>query len=489
MGIRVCGAIFRRTTQRAPKPKDFSLSVSQASPGRDMTTGPMTRHLLAVAWPVSVSFLVQTLYNLIDAYWLGKLGKTALVAPTITMNIVFVGIALAMGLGQAGTTLVSQYKGAGRPGAMGRAAGQSMLLQMVAGSLFAGLGLFFAVPLLHLLQTPVDAFDDSLVYLRWILTGVPLMFLFHTYQSIFFGLGDTVSPMRVNIISVAVNVVLDPILIFGWGPVPAMGVAGAAVATVIARCLASLLAMRELLFGRGFRIRWHNLRWDREMLLKLLRVGLPLSVGQTATSLGFTLLIGIVNGFGSSVTAAFGVGYRVIMMVSVPAMALGQANATAVGQNLGAGLADRAALSVRRSAALITVILLPLTTLTFFFGGSVTHWFIADPEVVAYGRALFRITSFSVFLFSLILVLFGAFQGAGKTVPVMVVNSGRLWLIRIPTTLLLMRLTDLGPSSIWWAMNLSNVIAGTVAFIWFLRGGWREPVIGRDAAPSTRESV
>ncbi len=445
-----------------------------------MTTGPMTRHLLAVAWPVSVSFLVQTLYNLIDAFWLGKLGKTALVAPTITMNIVFVGIALAMGLGQAGTTLVSQYKGAGRPGAMGRAAGQSLLLQMIAGSLFAALGLLFAAPLLRLLQTPSDAFGESLVYLRWILTGVPLMFLFHTYQSIFFGLGDTVGPMRVNIISVVVNVILDPILIFGWGPIPALGVAGAAVATVLARGLASLLAMRELLFGRGFRIRAADLRWDPAMLAKLLRVGLPLSVGQTATSLGFTLLIGIVNGFGSSVTAAFGVGHRVIMMVSVPAMALGQANATAVGQNLGAGFAERASLSVRRSAVLITAVLLPLTTLTFFFGGDLTHWFINDPEVVAYGRDLFRITSFSVFAFSLILVLFGAFQGAGKTIPVMVVNTGRLWGVRIPVTLLLTRLTDLGPSGLWWAMNLSNLIAGAVALVWFLRGSWREAIISRD---------
>ncbi len=447
-----------------------------------MTTGPMTNHLLAVAWPISVSFLVQTLYNLIDAYWLGKLGKTALVAPTISMNIVFVGVALAMGLGQAGTTLVSQYKGAGRPNAMGRAAGQSLLLQLIAGSIFAGLGLIFAPQLLQLLQTPADAFDESLTYLRWILAGVPLMFVFHVYQGIFFGLGDTTNPMRINIISVVLNLILDPILIFGWGPVPAMGVAGAAVATVISRALASFLAMRELMFGSGFRLRGQDLRWDRAMFLKLVRVGLPLSLGQAATSLGFTLLIGIVNGFGSSVTAAFGVGHRVIMMVSVPAIGLGQANATAVGQNLGAGFPDRAALSVRRSALLITCVLLPLTTLTYFFGGSLTHWFIDDPEVVAYGSDLFRITSFSVFTFSLILVLFGAFQGAGKTVPVMVVNTGRLWAIRIPATLLLTRWADWGPSGLWWAMNLSNLIAGAVAFVWFMRGDWRTPVIAADEA-------
>jgi putative MATE family efflux protein len=445
--------------------------------GRDMTQGSMTRHLAAVAWPVSVSFLLQTLYNLVDAFWLGKLGKSALVAPTITMNIVFVGIALAMGLGQAGTTLISQYKGAGQAHKMSQAAGQSLLLQVAAGCFLAVLGLAFAPNLLRLLHTPEDSFTGTLIYMRWILAGVPLMFIFHIYQGIYTGLGDTIGPMRINVATVTLNIILDPIFIFGLGPVPAMGVAGAAAATVISRGIASILAMRMLFGGGGFRIHMSDLHWNPQMLKKLLRIGLPLSIGQAATSLGFTLLIGIVNGFGSSVTAAFGVGHRVIMMVSVPAMALGQANATAVGQNLGAGFPERASLSVKRSAVLVTAILLPLTTLTFFFGGSLTHFFINDPEVINYGRDLFRITSFSVFAFSLILVLFGAFQGSGHTVPLMVVNAGRLWLIRIPATWFLAVFLGWGPLGLWWAMNLSNLIAGAVALGWFLRGSWKTPII------------
>ena len=450
---------------------------SKTSHGRDMTRGPMTGHLLAVAWPVSISFLLQTLYNLVDAFWLGKLGKEAIVAPTVTMNIVFFGIALAMGLGQAGTTLVSQYKGAGQEDRMGRAAGQSMILQLGIGTLLAALGLLFAPQLLRLLQTPADAFDQSLVYMRWILVGLPLMFIFYVYQGIYSGLGDTVGPMRINVVSVLLNIVLDPLLIFGWGPLPAWGVGGAAAATVLARGVASILAVRALMGGPGFRIQAGDLRWDRDMIARLLKVGLPLSLGQAGTSLGFTLIIGIVNSFGSSVTAAFGVGHRVIMMVSVPAMALGQANATAVGQNLGAGLIERASLSVRRSALLVTVVLLPLTTLTFLYGNHITRWFVAEPEVIAYGHDLFRITSFSVFAFSLIMVLFGAFSGSGHTVPLMVVNMGRLWAVRIPATFLMAKVWDMGPSGLWWAMNLSNLVAGTVAFLWFLRGGWKKAVI------------
>ena len=445
--------------------------------GRDMTAGPMTGHLLAVAWPVSVSFLLQTLYNLVDAFWLGKLGKTAIVAPTVTMNIVFIGIALAMGLGQAGTTLISQFRGAGRERDMGRAAGQTLILQLLAGVIVAALGLIFAEPLLRLLRTPADAFAESLVYMRWILAGVPLMFIFFVYQGIYTGLGDTVGPMRINVVTVVLNVILDPILIFGLGPVPAMGVAGAAAATVLSRGVASVMSLQALLGGKGFRIRRCDLRWDGAMIRRMLRIGLPLSLGQAATSLGFTLLIGIVNGFGSAVTAAFGVGHRVVHMAMVPAMALAQANATAVGQNLGADKPRRAALSVRTSALLITAVLLPLTTLTTIFGGPLTRLFVADPDVIRHGADMLRITSFSVFVYGLISVLFGAFQGAGHTTPVMVVNVVRLWGIRIPASWLMAVALGMGPIGLWWAMNLSNVLAAVVAFIWFLRGDWKRAVI------------
>ncbi len=452
--------------------------------GRDMTSGPMTRHLLAVAWPVSVSFLAQTLYNLADAFWLGKLGKTALVAPTVTMNIVFIGIALAMGLGQAGTTLVSQYRGAGREDEMTRAAGQTLVIQVLAGSLVAALGLMFTAPLLRLLDTPADAFASSLVYMRWILMGLPMMFIFHSYQGVYSGLGDTMGPMRINLASVLLNVLLDPLLIFGWGPVPAMGVAGAALATVIARSVAALLAVRALTGAGGFRLRGRDLRPDGTLIRRLVRVGMPLSLGQTMTSLGFTLLIGIVNGFGSAVTAAFGVGHRLVMTVSVPAWALAQANATAVGQNLGAGLADRASLSVRRSALLISLALLPALAATFIWAAPLIRVFVDDPEVVRHGRDLLRITAPSVFLFSLILVMFGAYQGSGHTVPVMVMNVARLWLIRIPASWLLAVKLDHGPAGLWWAMNLSNVLTGAAGLVWFLRGDWKRAVI-TDAGEGT----
>lgn len=450
-----------------------------------MTQGPLARNLFAVAWPVMLSFMLQVCYNLVDAFWLGKLGKSALAAPTITMHVLFIGMSVAMGLGAGGTTLVSQFRGAGRLEEMRRAGGQTALLLGGVGFVIGALAIGFSAPILRLLHTPADAFPETLAYLRWIAAGMPLMFLFFVYQSIHMGMGDSVGPLQINVVSVAVNVVLDPILIFGLGPIPPMGVVGAALATVLARSIASGLGIYRLFRGsRGFRLHGADLRPNRGLIRKILKVGAPMSLGQAGTALGFTLLIGIVNTFGSAVTAAFGVGHRIIHLAMIPAMGLNQANAASVGQNLGAERPDRAATSTRVALGLIAMILLPITTMTFFYGAAISRVFISDPEVVSYGRELFRITSPSVFMFGFVLVLHGSFTGSGHTVPVMILNMARLWALRIPAAYLLSKTFGMGPTGIWWGMFLSNTVTAIAGAIWFSLGTWKKRVIDDEPRPS-----
>jgi len=446
--------------------------------GRDLTRGPLAGNLFAVAWPGMVSSLLQTLYNLADAFWLGKLGKAALVAPTVTMHVSFVAFSVAMGLGVGGTTLVSQYKGAGRSAEVGRAAGQTLVLLLGAGVVIGALGLIMAAPLLRLLQTPPDAFAGTLLFLRWVLVGVPFTFVFFVYSGVSTGLGDTLAPLRVNLITVVLNAILDPILIFGLGPAPRLGVGGAAAATCIAQMLSAILGLQRLMRSeQGLRLQTADLRWHRPTVLRILKVGIPMSLGQTGTALGFTVLIGVVNTFGSAVTAAFGVGNRIINMAMAPAMGLSQACAAAVGQNLGAQRPDRAAHAVWTSARMLTAILLPLTVFTFFCGDAISRLFIADPEVVKYGRDLFQVTSFSVFAFGFVLVLLGAFRGSGHTVPVMVLNIIRLWGLRVPGAWLLAKTLQMGPTGLWWAMFASNMATAIGAAIWFATGTWKRAVI------------
>jgi putative MATE family efflux protein len=458
--------------------------------GRDLTRGPLARNLFAVAWPGAVSSLLQTLYNLADAFWLGKLGKAALAAPTVTMHISFISFSVAMGLGVGGTTLVSQYKGAGRPAEMSRAAGQTLALLMGAGVAIGLLGLAFSAPLLRLLQTPPDAYAGTLVFLRWILAGVPFTFVFFVFSSISTGLGDTLAPLRINLITVALNAILDPILIFGWGPVPPLGVGGAALATTFCQMLSAAMGLQRLMHSEGgLRLNSADLRWHKPTILRILKIGVPMSLGQTGTALGFTVLIGVVNTFGSAVTAAFGVGNRIINMAMAPAMGLSQACAAAVGQNLGAQRPDRAAQAVWTGARMLTAILLPITVLTFFFGDAISRVFINDPEVVQYGRDLFQVTSFSVFAFGFVLVLLGAFRGSGHTVPVMVLNMARLWGVRVPGAWFLAKTLRLGPAGIWWAMFVSNMATAIAAAIWFSTGTWKRTAIETEAEPKVLDQA
>ena len=452
-----------------------TLSDLRSNRNIDMTSGSVRFKLLHLAWPVMLSHLLQTLYNLADAFWLGKLGRQALTAPTITMHVVFIGFALAMGLGAAGTTLVSQYKGAGREDMASGVAGQLMTLLVGLGLVIGVAGFILTPHLLRLLQTPADSWQMTYDYMRWIWAGIPMLFAFFVYQGVSTGLGDTIGPMQVNLITVVLNVILDPILIFGWGPVPAMGVVGAAIATVFCRGVASMIGISRLIRGRGgLRIRLADMKPTAYTMGKILRIGLPVGMGQMGTSMGFTVMIGIVNSFGSAVTAAFGVGNRIIHMAMVPAMGLSQANATAVGQNLGAGDESRAEKSVNSSLLLIGMILLPVTVAMFFFGGDISRAFVNDPSVISLGRTMFRITTPSVFVFGFLLVILGSFQGSGHTMPVMVLNMSRLWALRIPGAYLLAYTAGLGAMGIWWAMFISNTVIAVSGWIWFRTGSWKK---------------
>lgn len=439
-----------------------------------MTTGSVSRRLLSLAWPVMASQLLQTLYNLADAFWLGKLGRQALVAPTISMHVVFLVMALAMGLGSAGTTLVSQYRGAGRMDSARAAGGQTFLLLAVVSVTLGVLGSLLTPWVLRLLNTPPDALTETGIYMRWIFAGIPMMVPFFVYQGISTGLGDTVGPLQVSLVTVVLNVLLDPLLIFGAGPIPALGVTGAVAATVFCHGLASLIGTVRLFRGRnGFRLSLRNMKPDIRMISRILSIGMPMGLGQAGTSLGFTVMIGIVNTFGSAVTAAFGVGNRIIHLALVPAMALSQANAAAVGQNLGAGMTGRAGRSTRAALIMIGLILLPVVIPMFFFGAQISRLFVTDPEVTETARTMFRITTPSVFAFGFVMVLFGGFQGSGHTIPVMILNISRLWLLRIPAAYLLAMNAGMGAPGLWWGMFISNTLTAAGGGIWFSTGSWK----------------
>ncbi len=429
--------------------------------------------LMRIALPLMAGNLVQTLYNLTDAFFLGKLGKAELSAPTIAFPIIFFLILFGIGLSMAGTTLIAQSHGKGSRERVDFYLGQSTTILLVTAVLIALVGIFLSGPLLMLLQTPANVFDFTRDYMLIVFAGLPFMFGFIVMQSAMQGIGRTVVPLVIQVITVALNIGLDPLFIYGIGIFPSWGVQGAATATVIARAIGSFLAFYILLQGRyGMQLKLQNMRPKLQSVRLFLKIGLPSSFGQAVSALGFTVLQGLVNSFGTAVIAAFGVGNRLIGMFNMPAMGISRATTSLVGQRLGAKDPEGARQVVIISICVIQAFLLPAMTLTFFFGSSFIRFFVDDPQTMHYGAQLFRVVAPSVVLFGFFHATVGAFQGAGDTKPVMYLNIARLWALRLPVAYGLAYVVGIGPGSIWWAMFVSNMVTAVIGLYYFHTDRW-----------------
>lgn len=447
-----------------------------------ITEGPILKNLLKLGAPLVIGNFLQQLYNIADIYWLGRLGKFAVAAPVISFPILFLFISVATGFSMAGTSLIAQFVGKGDQHRIARVAGQVVLTMTVFAVVVVVLGLLFSEPVLKLVQTPDDILPGVSTYLKILFAGMPALFLYFVYSGIMQGYGDTVSPLIIQVISVTINVVLDPFMIFGWGPFPVMGVAGAALATVIARSFAAVIGLAFLISKRwGVNLRFADLRPDRKLIRDILRIGIPGSVGQTATSMGFIVMNGIVNSFGTTVITAYGVVNRLTMLFLFPAMGIGQAATTFIGQNLGAGKHDRARKTVIRGATFTSTYLAIGMTFAFFFGKYFVAFFIPnDPDVIATGVEFLRILAFSVVVFGSMFMPQAAFQGAGHTKPIMIINIIRLWGFRLPLAYFLAYNVGMGAVGIWWAMFLSNVVSTSAYWLFYFKGSWERHYIKRE---------
>jgi len=446
----------------------------------DLLEGNLTRAIIRLGYPMALASVVQTFYNLADTFWLGRLGREAISAPVISFNILFFIVSLAIGFSVAGTSLVSQFTGAGRTEQANRVAGNLLLFLFCFSLLFAVLGTVLAKPLLLMLATPADAMQSTLIYFRIMVMGMPLAFPFFVYQSVMNGYGDTKSPLKVELISAGINLLMDPILIFGLLGLPALGVSGAALTTVVSRGVASMIGVSQLLRGRkGVRVKLRHMKPDFKLIPLLVKIGVPASIGMAGASLGFMVLIGIVNRFGTAVLSAYGIATRVIHIFMMPAIGVSSAVTAIVGQNLGAGLTGRAKQAVSKGIRLVLWIIGPSMVLVAFLGSHFAVIFVpGDPLVQKVGSTMFFLIAPGVVFFALAAIINGAFQGAGYTLPVMAVNLSRIWLFRIPTVYVLSFVVLKGPvdldaaTGIWAGMLVSNLCAFLLIFFLYQRRDW-----------------
>jgi len=437
----------------------------------------LVKQLLTLALPIMLSNFIQTLYNLTDAYFLGKLGAAELSAPTVSFNIIFFLVVFGMSFSMAGTTLIAQSKGKGDAEKVDFYLGQTASILGITSLIIMITGVSLTVPILKLLFVPDDVFGFARDYMTIIFLGIPFMFGIFILQAGLQGIGDTITPLWIQGITILINIILDPLLIFGIGPFPQLGVKGAAIATIFARFIATVLAFIILTKGKkGIKLRAKYMKIKKDSFILFAKIGLPSSIGQALSSLGFTVLQGVVNMFGTSVIAAFGVGNRIISLFNMPAQGISRALTTMVGQSLGAKDVNRAKKSVKISTIGSLLFLVPTMTATFLWGNHFVKFFVNDPQTIELGKILFKIVSPSVVFFGLFTVITGAFQGAGDTKPVMFLSIMRLWFIRVPFAYLLSFVFHLGPVGIWIAMFASNMITALSGFYWFSKGRWSHAI-------------
>jgi len=468
----------------------------------ELTSGPIGKPLLYLSAPIVITNLLQVAYNLADTFWLGQYSTTALAAISFAFPMVFLLISLGMGLSVAGSVLVAQHTGAEEHDRAQYAAAQTLTFAVIASLLLGTAGFFFVEDFLRLLGASPQVLPGATGYLQVVSLGLTTMFGFFVFIALMRGSGDTVTPMLVMLGTVVLNIVIDPFLIFGVGPLPELGVVGAAVATVFSRGLAFAVGVAIMLRGtRGIQVNPRDMAPNFTYLKKLLAIGVPASLEGTGRALSVNAMLFIVGTFSVTVVAAFGVGIRVFSLVFMPAIAVDRGVETMTGQNLGAERPDRAATANHFAAKVSFAILTVLGAITIFAAPTVVSVFSDDPEVVRIGADFLQWVAPTFGFIGIVRAYSGGFRGSGKTLTAAALAVTMLGVVRLPVAWVASRPVtmptwlstglfgvsetlgravvdvlafSLAEQGIWLAFDVSNVIAAALAFTWFMRGTWRE---------------
>jgi len=448
---------------------------SRAARQAALFEGPILGSLVRLAVPIMLATILQSAYQLTDAFWVGRLGGYAVAAVSVSFPIMFLMIALGAGMAIAGSTLVAQYFGAGEPEKVDHVAAQTLLSVVVASVVVGSIGFALANAVLELMGVAPEVLPGATQFLRVSCIGLVFVFGFAMIQAVLRGVGEVTSPLYIVLATVILNFALDPLFIFGAGPVPASGVAGAALATVGTQSLAAAAGLALLLSGRfGISLRIRHFFPDIPFLSRIFRLGFPASVEQTARALGLTVLTFLVASFGTVTVAAYGIGFNVLNFVMIPAMGLSMATSALVGQNIGAGNVERAAAIARLSATISFTALTAIGLVVFFAAAPIVRFFVpSDADVVAAGTTFLKIVGPSFGFIGLQLALTGVFRAAGNMLATMVLALVSQWVFQFPLAYILSFHTDLGTEGLWWAFPISNVLTACVTVVWFLKGDWK----------------
>jgi len=452
-----------------------------------LTEGPIGRTLLAFALPTLGVNVLQSLNGSINSVWVGRyLGEAALTATTNANLIMFFLLGVVFGIGMATTILVGQSVGARNIEQARRVVGTGAAFFVGISVLASVLGYVATPVLLRIMGTPADAQPFAIAYLRIIFIALPAMYFYTFLMMTLRGAGDSKTPFYFMLVSVGLDIALNPLLIFGLGPVPAMGIAGSAMATLIAQtvALAGLLgwlyrSKHFLAFGRQ---ELHYLRPDLTILRALVAKGLPMGLQMVVITSSALVMIALVNAHGSQTAAAYGAGAQLWTYIQMPALAIGAAVSSMVAQNVGAKRWDRISRIAVMGVTFNVLLSGALVLLVYLFNQGALRLFLhGDSAAVMIGQHINAIVVWSFLFFGVTFVLFGVVRATGAVyAPLLILTLG-LWLVRYPFALLLS--PKWGADAIWWSFPLGSLVSVLAAIGYYRYGGWRQARMVGNAPP------
>jgi len=444
---------------------------------RSLTEGSIPVSLLRFTLPILFANVLQSLNGSVNSVWVGRfLGEAALTATSNANTVMFLLIGAAFGVALAATILIGQSIGANNLRETRRVVGTSATFFAGISVSMAILGLIFSRPLLIAMSTPADSLPLAVAYMRVIFLALPCLYMYAFVMAVLRGAGDSKTPFYFMLLSVVIDIALNPLLIFGFGPVPRFGIAGSALATFIAQAVSLTALIRHLYRRRHLlvlhRDELHLLKVDWSVVSVLLRKGIPMSAQMLVLSLSGVLMITLVNRFGVETAAAFGAGLQIWNYIQMPAFAVGMAVSAMAAQNVGAGKWQRIP-RIARVAVLYSVLLTGTVVLAIeLLDQQVFGLFLPSAShALAIAGHMNRILAPSFIFFGISVALFGVVRATGAVIAPLVILSIALLVVRFPLAEAFLDRYQV--DAVWWSFPVSSAVSCLLALLYYRYGGWR----------------
>ncbi len=445
---------------------------------QDFTEGKLSRAIFLLSIPMVLEMIMESVFAIVDIYFVSKLGPDAVATVGITESMITIVYSIAIGLSIATTSIVSRRIGEKDADKAGRTAFQSIITGIFASLLIAVPGIIFASDLLRLMGANDHIVSDLAGYTQIMLGSNIVIMLLFIINAVFRSSGDAAISMRVLWLGNLINIILDPCLIFGWGPFPELGIIGAAVATTIGRGIAVIYQLFILFKGnKRVMILAEHIRINFRLIGKIIKISLG-GIGQSiiATS-SWVALIRIISEFGSEALAGYTIAIRIIIFALLPSWGISNAAATLVGQNLGAKKPDRAEKAVWITGLANMILLGLFGVVMILFPRTFISFFIDDILVIESGIMGLKIISAGFIAYGLGMVLINSFNGAGDTVTPTKINLLAFWLIEIPLAYILAMRAGMDENGVFLAIVIAETVMTLMAFILFRKGKWKLNVV------------